>query len=114
MGATHTDVELEALCRGLLQNAAARRQLAGKVEPEAPSVEYRAGFAAGREAGEMAALALALGALTGESPTDLIDNAVAQAAVDAVFPVEFHTEEADDSRASTTPGGPLGRGDEVL
>ncbi len=105
MGPTHTDVELATLCRGLLHNAAARRQLAAKVEPEAPSVDYRAGFAAGREAGEMAALALALGALIGESPTDLIDNAVAQAAVDAVFPVEFHTVESGDN--------PPGRGDEV-
>ncbi len=44
----------------------------------------------------MAALALTLGALTGESPTDLIDSAVAQAAVDAVFPVEFHTVDSSD------------------
>lgn len=105
MGTTHTDAsEAEALCRGLLHNAAARRQAAAMVEPEAPSVDYRTGFAAGRDAGELTALALAVSALSGESPTDLVEQAVARAVVDGVFPVDFHFADSDDVPPATVFG----------
>ncbi|MCA1696592.1 MAG: hypothetical protein LC749_18755 [Actinobacteria bacterium] len=106
MGSTQSDLrEIEALCLGLLHNAAARRQAAALVEPDSPSVDFRTGFAAGREAGEMAGLALALGALTGESPTGLVDEAVVSAAVDGVLPVDFHFD--------GSPGLPPAPGREV-
>ncbi|MGH9224668.1 MAG: hypothetical protein ACRD2W_13025 [Acidimicrobiales bacterium] len=84
--------ELEALCRGLLLNAAARRWAASGVEPEPPSAEYLTGFAAGWEGGEMAALALVISLITEESATRLVEEARAQASVDAVFPFELHIE----------------------
>jgi len=94
MDARHTDDRhVEAFCRSMLHTAAARRQAAATVEPEAPSVDYRTGFAAGREAGEMATLALAVSALTGESPTGWSPRRRST----AVFPVELHAVGSDDA-----------------
>ncbi len=87
------DVETEALCRGFLQNAAARRSIVARVQPEVPSADYLAGFSAGRDAGQVAGIALALGVMTGQSPTALIEDAESQAAVDAAFPFELYIEE---------------------
>jgi hypothetical protein len=84
--------EIEALCRGLLQNAAARRSVVARVQPEEPSADYLAGFSAGFDAGQVAALALAIGVMTGESPAALIEDAQGQAAVDAAFPFEVYME----------------------
>ena len=86
--------ETETLLRGLLQNAAARQSAVARAEPEAPSVDYLTGFAAGWEAGQVAALALAVGTLSGESPTMLVEEARTQAAVEAAFPFELHVEAA--------------------
>jgi len=86
--------EAEALCRGLLQNAAARQSVVARVGPEEASADYLAGFSAGVDSGYVAALALALGVMTGESPTALIEDAQSQAAVDATFPFELYIEEA--------------------
>lgn len=88
------DVEDIALCRGLLHNAAARQLALSRAEPEAPSAEYLTGFGAGWEAGHVAGMALALSVLTGESPTALVEDARAQAAVDLSFPFEVHFEAA--------------------
>ena len=88
------DVEREALCRGFLQNAAARQSVVARVQPEAPSADYLAGFSAGRDAGHVAGIALALGVMTGQSPTALIEDAQSQAAVDSEFPFELLIEEA--------------------
>ena len=88
------DVETEALCRGFLQNAAARQSVVARVQPEAPSADYLAGFSAGRDAGQVAGIALALGVMTGQSPTALIEDAHGQAAVEATFPFELYIEEA--------------------
>lgn len=82
--------ELEAVCRGLLRNAAARGWAATRAEPETPTPEYRTGFAAGYEAGELAALALVVSMLSGDSATALVDEARSQAAVEAEFPFELH------------------------
>ena len=87
------DVETEALCRGFLQNAAARQSIVARVQPEVPSADYLAGFSAGRDAGQVAGIALALGVMTGQSPTALIEDAESQAAVDAAFPFELYIEE---------------------
>jgi threonine/homoserine/homoserine lactone efflux protein len=84
--------DAEALCRGFLQNAAARQSVVARVGPEEPSADYLAGFSAGLDSGYVAALALALGVMTGESPTALIADAQGQAAVDSAFPFELYTE----------------------
>lgn len=84
--------EAEALCRGFLQNAVARRSVVARVGPEAPSADYLAGFSAGFDSGQVAALALAVGVLSGESPTALIEDAHGQAAVESAFPFELHVE----------------------
>jgi hypothetical protein len=84
--------EIEALCRRFLQNAAARQSIVARAQPEEPSADYLAGFSAGFDSGQVAALALALGALTGESPTALIEDAQGQAVVDAAFPFELYLE----------------------
>ena len=86
--------EVEALCRGFLQNLTARQSVAARAEPEVPSAEYLAGFSAGWDAGQVAALALALGVLSGESPTAIIEDARSQAAVDLAFPFELYVEDA--------------------
>jgi len=87
------DVETEALCRGFLQNAAVRQSVVSRIQPEAPSADYLAGFSAGREAGQVAGIALALGVTTGQSPSALIEDAQSQAAVEAAFPFELYIEE---------------------
>ena len=84
--------EAEALCRGFLQNVAARRSVVARVGPEEPSADYLAGFSAGFDSGQVAALALAVGLMSGESPTVLIDDAHGQAAVESAFPFELHVE----------------------
>jgi hypothetical protein len=84
--------EIEELCRGFLQNATARQSVVSRVQPDEPSAEYLAGFSAGFDSGQVAALALALGVLTGESPTALIEDAQGQAVVDAAFPFELYLE----------------------
>jgi hypothetical protein len=86
--------EVEALCRGFLQNAAARQAIVSRVGPEEPSADFLSGFGAGWEAGQVAALALALSVLTGESATALIEDAQSQAAVDSAFPFEVYFDEA--------------------
>jgi hypothetical protein len=88
-----TMTDAEALLRGLLQNAAARQSTVARAEPETPSVDYLTGFGAGWEAGQVAALALAVGALSGESPTALVEDARGQAAVEVVFPFEVYIED---------------------
>lgn len=84
--------EAEALCRGFLQNAAARRSVVARVDPERPSADYLAGFSAGFDSGQVAAMALAVGVMSGESPTALIEDANGQAAVESAFPFELHLE----------------------
>lgn len=84
--------EVEALCRGFLQNAAARQSAVARVEPEVASADYLTGFGAGWEAGHVAALALAVGLMSGGSPTVLVEEALTQAAVDSAFSFELHLE----------------------
>jgi hypothetical protein len=92
--------EAEARCRGFLQNAAARQTIVARVAPAEPSADYLAGFSAGREAGEVAGLALALSTLSGESPTALIADAQGQAAMDVTFPFELHIDDSSEELAS--------------
>ena len=91
--------EIEALCRGFLSNAAARQWAVAKVQPEAAGADYLTGFGAGWEAGHVAALALVVSMLSGESATVLIEDALSEAAVEAAFPFELHVE-ADDGEAA--------------
>ena len=92
-GDVMTRSEIEALCRGLLHNAAARQWAASRVEPETPSADYLTGFAAGWEGGEVAALALIISLITEQSATRLVEEARAQAAVDTAFPFELHIDD---------------------
>ena len=92
--------DAEALCRGFLQNATARQTIVARAAPEEPSADYLAGFIAGREAGEVAGLALALSILSGESPTALIADAQGQAAMDITFPFELHVDFTPEELAS--------------
>jgi len=85
--------EVEALCRGFLQNAAARQSVVARVGPVEHTADYLAGFSAGWEAGQVAALALAVGVMSGESPTGLVADAQGQAAMDVTFPFELHLNE---------------------
>ncbi len=86
--------DVEALCRGFLQNATARQAVVARVDPEEPSADYLAGFGAGWTAGQVAALALVVGAMSGESPTTLVEDARSHAAVDSAFPFELYLEDA--------------------
>lgn len=84
--------DFESIVRSFLHNAAAKQWAAEQAAPENPSVDYRTGFAAGREAGEVAALALIVAELCGESVTALIEQARLQASVDSAVPFELHLE----------------------
>ena len=88
--------EFEALCRGFLQNAAARQLAVSLVAPEAPTTDYLTGFGGGWESGYVAGLALALSVITGESPSTLIEEAGSQAAIETAFPFDLIVEEAED------------------
>ena len=68
------DDDIESMCRGFLQNAAARHWAVARVAPEAPTVDYLTGFGDGWEAGHVAALALVVAMLSGESITALIER----------------------------------------
>ena len=84
--------EIEAVCRGLLHNAAGRDLAASRAAPDVPGAEYRTGFAAGHEEGELAAMALVVAMISGESATALVDEARSAAVIDAVFPIDLHIE----------------------
>lgn len=88
------DVDRVSLCRGLLQNAAARQRIFARAEPAEPSADYLTGFGAGWEAGQIAGLALALSVLTDESATAMVEEAQAGAAVELAFPFDLHVEAA--------------------
>ena len=91
--------ELEAMCRSLLHNAAAREWVAARAQADSATPEYHTGFAAGYQAGELAALALVVASLSGESATSLVEEARSQASVEAAFPFELHVEPAWDEAA---------------
>lgn len=94
-----TAEEIEAICRSLLYNAAARDWAAAKAAPEAPGAEYLTGFAAGHEAGELAAFAFVLSMLSGASATALIDEARTSASVEAEFLVDLMIDGLSDEAA---------------
>ena len=89
-------MDFEALCRGFLQNAAARQLAVSLVAPEAPTTDYLIGFGGGWEAGYVAGLALALSVMTGESPSTLIEDAGSQAAVETAFPFDLIVDGIED------------------
>jgi len=92
--------DIESLCRGFLQNAAARQWAVARVSPEAPGAEYLTGFGAGWEAGHVAALALVVAMLSGASVTELIEEADAQAAVESAFPFDLVITDSAPPRAA--------------
>jgi hypothetical protein len=94
--------DIESMCRGFLQNAAARKWAVAKVAPEAPTADYLTGFGDGYEAGHVAALALVVGMLSGESMLGLIEEADAQAAIESTFPFDMIIIDADPAEFDTT------------
>ncbi|MEA2827556.1 MAG: hypothetical protein QOG43_1995 [Actinomycetota bacterium] len=96
---------IESMCRGFLQNAAARQWAVALVAPEAPTVEYLTGYGDGWEAGHVAALALVVSMISGESMTDLLDDAGSRASVEAAFPFDMIIidADADASEQSASP-----------
>jgi hypothetical protein len=86
--------EVESQCRAFLQNAAARHRAMRATEPEEPSADYLSGFRGGYEAGYLAALALAVSMMGGESPGEIIEQAEAQVALDVAFPFTLDVEAA--------------------
>lgn len=87
--------DIESLCRGFLQNAAARHGAIAQVAPEAPTAEYLTGYGDGWEAGHVAALALVVTLISGDSMTELIGEAGTRAAVEAAFPFDLVVEAAE-------------------
>jgi hypothetical protein len=86
--------EIVELLRSMLHNAAAREWAASKAAPATPSPEYLTGYAAGWEGGELAALALAVSAVSGETATSLVEEARARAAVDSAFPFDLVVQDS--------------------
>ena len=97
--------DIESMCRAFLQNAAARHWAVAQVAPEAPTVEYLTGYGDGWEAGHVAALALMVSMMSGDSMTDLIDDAGSRAAVESAFPFDMVIIDAsaDDDEVSAPP-----------
>ncbi|HVF14635.1 MAG TPA: hypothetical protein VM942_08550 [Acidimicrobiales bacterium] len=89
--------DIESLCRGFLQNAAARHWAVARGAPEAPTAEYLTGFGDGWEAGHVAALALVVSMFSGESIIALIEEAGAQAAVESAFPFDLIIEPTESA-----------------
>ncbi len=83
-----------AFIKGCLFDAAQESYSLSKADPEVFTTEYLDGFGSGRRAGTVQALAVAVAAITGESPTLLVSDAFAQAQVESEFPFEFSWEEA--------------------
>ena len=101
-----TIVDIESMCRGFLQNAAARQWAVAQVAPEAPTVDYLTGYGDGWEAGHVAALALVVSMISGDSMTDLLDDAGSRAAVESAFPFDLVIVDAQPESASVESAPP--------
>lgn len=84
--------DIEDVLRSMLHRAAGREYAVSQAAPDAPSAEYLTGFAAGELTGTASTAALILGLLIEESPTKILEEARAEAAVDSAFPFELHIE----------------------
>ena len=89
--------DIESLCRAFLQNAAARQWATAGVAPEAPTADYLTGFGDGWEAGHVAAFALVVGMISGDSMTGLIEEAGARAAIESTFPFDLLVEPTESA-----------------
>lgn len=86
---------IESIVRGMLHRAVGREYTVSQAAPEAASAEYLTGFAAGELTGTASTAALVLGMLTDESPTKILEEARAQAAVENAFPFDLHIEASE-------------------
>jgi len=86
--------EIETVCRDILHRVAHQERLISRGAPEAPSADYLTGYAAGQLEGQMATAAIVLGQLLDQSPTQLLEDARSQAAVEESFPFDLHIDPA--------------------
>jgi hypothetical protein len=84
--------EIEMVCRDILHRVAHQERLIARGDPETPSVDYLTGFAAGRLDGQLSTAAIVLGLLVDQSPTQLLEEARSQAAVEESFPFDLHID----------------------
>jgi hypothetical protein len=96
-------MDIESLCRGFLQNAAARHWAVAQVAPEAPTVDYLTGFGDGWEAGHVEAFALVVSMMSGESMTDLMNDAGSRAAIESAFPFDMIIVDGDSGADEQAP-----------
>lgn len=83
-----------AFIKGCLFDATQENYALEQFDPTNPTIEWLDGVGAGRRVGIIQALAISLAAITGESPTQLVEDAYAQALVESEFPFELSWEEA--------------------
>ena len=96
-------MDIESLCRGFLQNAAARHWAVAQVAPEDPTVDYLTGFGDGWEAGHVEAFALVVSMMSGESMTDLMNDAGSRAAIESAFPFDTIIVDVDAGADGQAP-----------
>jgi hypothetical protein len=89
--------EIENICRGILHKSTAREFSVSQTAPEMPSADYLTGLAAGRLDGQATVAALVISMVTGESATQILEDARAQAAVENAFPFDLHIEPSEPS-----------------
>jgi hypothetical protein len=86
--------EIETVCRDILHRVAHQERLISRGAPDVPSTDYLTGHAAGRLDGQLSTAAIVLGLLIDGSPTQLLEDARAQAAVEESFPFDLHIDPA--------------------
>ena len=100
-------MDIESLCRGFLQNAAARHWAVAQVAPDAPTVDYLTGFGDGWEAGHVEAFALVVSMHVGRVDDRPHDDAGSRAAIESAFPFDLIIVDAetgaDDAVESAPP-----------
>lgn len=86
-----------AFIKGCLFDATQENYALSEFYPAIPTTEWLDGVGDGRRLGIIQALALSLAAITGESPTQLIEDAYAQAQIQFMFPFELFINEEDNN-----------------
>ncbi len=88
-------MSVEAIIEGFLLNALSTQRAGLTVAPDGPqgpSVEWRTGFRAGQESGEVTGLITALSVFTGESPKFIAERLRFEADMAHDFPFTVHVD----------------------